>query len=79
MTGLKIFNEENKELVFYPNAYTKEYIKDDIEEGVLRSSYKHQTLLDQIENHKIYLLWIKLPESQEIKPNQSMILKLHYY
>ena len=78
MVGLKIFDANNRELPYYPNEFTREYLKKDtILIGCMKRS-RHQNLLDRMKTRKAFFLWIVLPEDQPLAAKESMILKLEY-
>lgn len=78
MTGLRILDETDKDLVLYPNDLTRQlimlYARSEPADGNLHKLLQRM----ESENDKVYVLWIRLPEGEEIKPNQSKIIKLSY-
>jgi hypothetical protein len=70
MPGLKVTDETGRELPFLTNQYTKK---------ILARFPKHRILLKLMEAHKLFVLWVKLPENDPVNPDQLKILKLAYH
>jgi len=69
MIGLKVYDESGKELPIYTNDLTKK---------VLSVNKDFESIIKDIEERKQFLVWIKLPENEKIRKDQSKIIKLQY-
>jgi len=69
MLGLRIYDDNNRELAFHTNQLTKDLIKELKED---------KELLDEINTQKSFIIWIRLPEEEKIKSYQTKIIKLIY-
>ena len=67
MPALKVFNSENKELVYYTNDLTRKLLMEKSEINTL----------NEINDRKYYVLWIRLSDTP-IKKGSTEIIKLRY-
>lgn len=78
MIGLKIYDENDEELPYYPNDFAITLLQEDrIMIGCMSES-KHQDLLNQMKEHKAFFIWIALPQHKPLFKKASLILKLKY-
>lgn len=77
MLGLKVLDEEEKELALYTNELTRQLLYARV--GPSPDLFdQYRTILRRMDRQELFVLWIRLPEGEEISANQSKIIKLRY-
>jgi hypothetical protein len=77
MPGLKILDAEQNELVFYSNEYTRQYFSSESKSGPLATEATN--ILQKMEKHELYILWIRFPNNSPMIKGEPKIIKLNYH
>jgi hypothetical protein len=72
MPGLKVHDAQQRELVIFSNEDTRRYLNDE-------EDPKAKTLLEQMDTHRIYVLWIMFPDESKMNSGESKIIKFIYH
>jgi hypothetical protein len=78
MPSLKVLDESNTELPYHTNEFTKQLLGDFID-SFPNQNERLQTMLDQINNKQLFVVWIKLPDKDSVQSNNLKIIKLSYH
>lgn len=79
LPNLKIFDSDGTLLPLITNNYTVALIKQTIDDSKDSEEIKSLTsLLQDMRDHKTFLLWIKLPHDKKFYPNDSRVITMKY-
>jgi hypothetical protein len=71
MPGLKILDSSNSELVYYTNQQTRKLLNEQSLEDP-----EAKRLLEKVDKHEIYVIWIRLLDNAPINPKEPRLVKL---
>jgi hypothetical protein len=74
MPGLEVQDSDGSILPYRPNAHTRVAL----EELSQRDDF-YRRILEDMNNHVTYVVWIDLPEDRPIKPSDSRVIRLRYF
>lgn len=78
MAGLRITDESNRELPLLSNESLKALIRPELNGKDPEKNEQLKNLLEDIEKHRRFVLWIKLSKENAIHPKNFKIVKLTY-
>jgi hypothetical protein len=74
MPGLEVQDSDGSILPYRPNEHTRIAL----EELSQRDDF-YRRILEDMNNHVTYVIWIDLPEDRPIKPGDSRVIRLRYF
>jgi hypothetical protein len=77
LPNLKVYDGQGHEVTVMPNTYTRALIESWAEENSSEQSPVNQ-LLEQMNNHYVYVIWVKLNEENTLMNNDTIILNFEY-
>lgn len=79
LPNLKIYDHDGSELALATNKLTKALITNLLAHSTAQNVRNElQKLLDDMDNQRIFLLWIKLPSSKKFLPHEIRVITLEY-
>lgn len=79
LPNLRIFDGANEELPLITNTLLIALLRKNIREAKTDNDRNRlQQIIDDIENRKYYVLWIKLPSNKKMKKGDAKIITLEY-
>ncbi|MEX0640918.1 MAG: hypothetical protein WEB28_02940 [Nitrosopumilaceae archaeon] len=79
LPNLRVYDSDSSELALITNHYTKGLIRYMINTPKYRNEKSRlEQLLDDIENRRYWILWIKLPHYKKMKNKEGRIITLQY-
>lgn len=78
LPNLTVYDSDGETLPVMPNRYTRILIESWIEDATANEKQELTNLLQQMQQQRIFLLWIKLPPQKELKLHQVRTINLEY-
>ena len=76
--NLKVFDSDGSQLALTSNRHTKALIENLLQHSTQEVQDELNHILDDMNNHCVYLLWIKLPHSKRFFKNETRVITLEY-
>ena len=77
LPNLKVYDGKGHEITVMPNSYTRALIESWAEENTSEQNTINH-LIEQMNNHQVYIIWVKLNEEKALKNEETMILNFEY-